>query len=90
MCVCVCMCVCAHPLGGAGSLQVSLTLLCGFGPGRPGASAGALVPFSPLAGDVPPGHRGRGGAQKSPDTPGSPEGNTGGPGTASSEPLLPS
>ena len=31
------------------------------GPGRPGASAGALVPFSPLAGDVPPGHRGGGG-----------------------------
>ena len=31
VCVCVCMCVCAHPLGGAGSLQVSLTLLCGFG-----------------------------------------------------------
>ena len=30
------------------------------GPGRPGASAGALVPFSPLAGDVPPGHRGGG------------------------------
>ena len=30
------------------------------------------------------------GAQKSPDTPGSPEGNTEGPGTASSEPLLPS
>ena len=29
-------------------------------------------------------------AQKSPDTPGSPEGNTEGPGTASSEPLLPS
>ena len=28
--------------------------------------------------------------QKSPDTPGSPEGNTEGPGTASSEPLLPS
>ena len=28
-------------------------------------------------------------AQKSPDTPGSPEGNTEGPGTASSEPLLP-
>ena len=27
-------------------------------------------------------------AQKSPDTPGSPEGNTEGPGTASSEPLL--
>ena len=26
--------------------------------------------------------------QKSPDTPGSPEGNTEGPGTASSEPLL--
>lgn len=25
------VCVCAHPLGGAGSLQVSLTLLCGFG-----------------------------------------------------------
>ena len=32
----------------------------------------------------------RGPAQKSPDTPGSPEGNTEGPGTASSEPLLPS
>ena len=30
------------------------------------------------------------GTQKSPDTPGSPEGNTEGPGTASSEPLLPS
>ena len=30
------------------------------------------------------------GPQKSPDTPGSPEGNTEGPGTASSEPLLPS
>ena len=30
------------------------------------------------------------GAMKSPDTPGSPEGNTEGPGTASSEPLLPS
>ena len=29
-------------------------------------------------------------AQKSPDTPGSPEGNTEGPGTASSEPVLPS
>ena len=29
-------------------------------------------------------------AQKSPDTPGSPEGNTEGLGTASSEPLLPS
>ena len=29
-------------------------------------------------------------SQKSPDTPGSPEGNTEGPGTASSEPLLPS
>ena len=29
-------------------------------------------------------------AQKSPDMPGSPEGNTEGPGTASSEPLLPS
>ena len=28
--------------------------------------------------------------QQSPDTPGSPEGNTEGPGTASSEPLLPS
>ena len=28
--------------------------------------------------------------QKSPDTPGSPEGNNEGPGTASSEPLLPS
>ena len=28
--------------------------------------------------------------KKSPDTPGSPEGNTEGPGTASSEPLLPS
>ena len=28
--------------------------------------------------------------QRSPDTPGSPEGNTEGPGTASSEPLLPS
>ena len=28
--------------------------------------------------------------QKSPDTPGSPEGNSEGPGTASSEPLLPS
>ena len=28
--------------------------------------------------------------QKSPDTPGSPEGNTEGPGTDSSEPLLPS
>ena len=28
--------------------------------------------------------------QKSPDTPGSPEGNPEGPGTASSEPLLPS
>ena len=28
--------------------------------------------------------------QKSPDTPGSPEGNTEGPGSASSEPLLPS
>ena len=28
--------------------------------------------------------------QKSPDTPGSPEGNTEGPGTSSSEPLLPS
>ena len=27
---------------------------------------------------------------QSPDTPGSPEGNTEGPGTASSEPLLPS
>ena len=34
--------------------------------------------------------RGLEGAQKSPDTPGSPEGNTEGPGTASSEPLLPS
>ena len=32
----------------------------------------------------------RGLTQKSPDTPGSPEGNTEGPGTASSEPLLPS
>ena len=30
------------------------------------------------------------GTQKSPDTPGSPEGNTEGPGTASSEPPLPS
>ena len=29
-------------------------------------------------------------SEKSPDTPGSPEGNTEGPGTASSEPLLPS
>ena len=29
-------------------------------------------------------------AQKAPDTPGSLEGNTEGPGTASSEPLLPS
>ena len=29
-------------------------------------------------------------SKKSPDTPGSPEGNTEGPGTASSEPLLPS
>ena len=28
--------------------------------------------------------------RQSPDTPGSPEGNTEGPGTASSEPLLPS
>ena len=33
---------------------------------------------------------GTGDPQKSPDTPGSPEGNTEGPGTASSEPLLPS
>ena len=33
---------------------------------------------------------GAGHPQKSPDTPGSPEGNTEGPGTASSEPLLPS
>ena len=31
-----------------------------------------------------------GNPQKSPDTPGSPEGNTEGPGSASSEPLLPS
>ena len=29
-------------------------------------------------------------SEKAPDTPGSPEGNTEGPGTASSEPLLPS
>ena len=33
---------------------------------------------------------GGGHGQKSPDTPGSPEGNTEGPGNASSEPLLPS
>ena len=29
---CVCVCMCVFPsLGGAGSLQVSLILLCGFG-----------------------------------------------------------
>ena len=36
------------------------------------------------------GRRRRRRGHKSPDTPGSPEGNTEGPGTAASEPLLPS
>ena len=48
-----------RPLAARGSSQRGET--DPGGPGRPGASAGALVPFSPLAGDVPPGHRGGGG-----------------------------
>ena len=54
-----------------------------FPPGRGGArvkTCGRSLPRAPA----------EGGLEKSPDTPGSPEGNTEGPGTASSEPLLPS
>ena len=59
------------------------------GPGKPNlplglrgkAGGGARVTAGPKPSCDP---------QKSPDTPGSPEGNTEGPGTASSEPLLPS
>ena len=39
---------------------------------------------------IPAFHRRRSLVGYTPDTPGSPEGNTEGPGTASSEPLLPS
>ena len=52
------------------------------------------LPFGERTRDCSPGHAWRGPSglrwgdpQKSPDTPGSPEGNTEGPGTASSEPL---
>ena len=51
-----------RPLAARGSSQRGET--DPGGPGRPGASAGALVPFSPLAGDVPPGHRGGGGGRR--------------------------